>query len=80
MQLELPPGATYTLDDIAWDEGVLRSMLQRMMERCHVGALDLVRAWDGCVRCHRVAARRCVVVVAGGMCVGCCVLPTPRLC
>ena len=47
MEMAPPAEAGYTLEEIAWSSGgVLRLMMQRMLRRSGVGALDLIKAWD----------------------------------
>ena len=41
-----PRGAGYTLQQVAWDETVLRQMFHCCMERVGIGPADVIEAWD----------------------------------
>lgn len=46
MRLQPPPGADFTLNEIAWDLETLRILMQQMLIRFHTGPADVIRAWD----------------------------------
>ena len=46
MSMQPPEGSPLTLNEIYWDEDVLRLMIQQMMSRAHVGPVHVIRAWD----------------------------------
>ena len=46
MRMQPPRGADFTLSEIRWDVKTLRLLMQQMLQRCRMGATDLMRAWD----------------------------------
>ena len=46
LKLEVPEGASYTFDEVAWDVETLRILMQQMLSRSCAGPSDLMKVWD----------------------------------